>query len=179
MTFEQIKVLATSIIASLGGVAGIVVLINRILGIIETHQKRKGTQAIKENTSALGSVKEDMLQEFRNILNCSLDVDISAKLNEVFEDIQQKYLFTAQNQNEQMVAMKELVIEMAQMMSTSRKLSEDDRLRLLETIKKSNEIIVEQQKEVKPKLKIEFSPNSNSKLIENKETDLEAKSYTV
>ncbi|MEG2540882.1 MAG: hypothetical protein RSB59_03815 [Clostridia bacterium] len=154
MTIEEVKTIVTAVIASLGGITGIVAIINAVVRIITTT---KTTRASKVNTSALGSVKTELLEEIDKRMACSLDVDISATLNPVLEKIEAKYLNTAMAQSEQMYALKNLMVEVAQMMSTSRKLSEDDKLRLLETISKSNDIIVEMAKEEKPKLKVALS----------------------
>lgn len=163
MSFEEIKTLVTAIVASLGGITGIIAIIN---GIVRVLAAAKTAKATKSNTSTLTSVKNDIIAEIEQRMNCSLDVDISAKLNPVLNELIGDYKTTASALNEKLFAIKNLMSEMAKMMATSRKITEDERLKLYALIDECGALVDKPTEEVKPKLSV-ILPESREAVVES------------
>lgn len=151
MTFEQIKTIVMTVIASLGGFTGIIAIIN---GIVRIFTAAKQAKATKASTSAYTAIKSDIVAELERRMNCSLDVDISAKLNPVLNELIGSYKATADAANEKLYSMKNLMVEMAKMMATSRKITEDDRVKLYALIDECSSVVEKPVEEVKPKLSV-------------------------
>lgn len=151
MTFEEIKEIILAVLAPVGGVAGLVAIITSIAKIVSAAKSGK---TVTKYTSALNDMKTQLLSEFQNSLNCSLDVDISAKLNDVLEKLEAQYVQKAQSIDEKLEVMRELSVEMTKLMSTSRKITEDKRAELNSLIEKASGIVTAAEVEVKPKVQI-------------------------
>lgn len=151
MTFEEIKEIILAVLAPVGGVAGLVAIITSIAKIVSAAKSGK---TVVKYTSAVNDMKTQLLSELQNSLNCSLDVDISAKLNDVLEKLEAQYVQKAQAIDEKLEVMRELSVEMTKLMSTSRKITEDKRAELNSLIEKANGVVTAAEVEVKPKVQI-------------------------
>ena len=151
MTFEEIKEIILAVLAPVGGVAGLVAIITAIAKIVSAAKSGK---TVAKYMSAVNDMKTQLLSELQNSLNCSLDVDISAKLNDVLEKLEAQYVQKAQAIDEKLEVMRELSVEMTKLMSTSRKITEDKRAELNSLIEKASGIVTAAEVEVKPKVQI-------------------------
>lgn len=159
MTFEEIKEIILAVLAPVGGVAGLVAIITSIAKIVSAAKSGK---TVAKYTSAVSDMKTQLLSELQNSLNCSLDVDISAKLNDVLEKLEAQYVQKAQSIDEKLEVMRELSVEMTKLMSTSRKITEDKRAELNSLIEKASGIVTAAEVEVKPKVQISLGTSAAS-----------------
>lgn len=151
MTIGEIKEIILAVLAPVGGVAGLIAIIASIAKIVSAAKSGK---TVAKYISAVNDMKTQLLSEFQNSLNCSLDVDISAKLNDVLEKLEAQYVQKAQSIDEKLEVMRELSVEMTKLMSTSRKITEDKRAELNSLIEKASGIVTAAEVEVKPKVQI-------------------------
>lgn len=159
MTFEEIKEIILAVLAPVGGVAGLVAIITSIAKIVSAAKSGK---TVAKYMSAVNDMKTQLLSELQNSLNCSLDVDISAKLNDVLEKLEAQYVQKAQAIDEKLEVMRELSVEMTKLMSTSRKITEDKRAELNSLIEKASGIVTAAEVEVKPKVQISLGTSAAS-----------------
>lgn len=159
MTFEEIKEIILEALATVGGVAGLVAIITSIAKIVSAAKSGK---TVAKYTSAVRDMKTQLLSELQNSLNCSLDVDISAKLNDVLEKLEAQYVQKAQSIDEKLEVMRELSVEMTKLMSTSRKITEDKRAELNSLIERANGVVTAAEVEVKPKVQISLGTSAAS-----------------
>ena len=159
MTFEEIKEIILAVLAHVGGVAGLVAIITSIAKIVSAAKSGK---TVAKYMSAVNDMKTQLLSELQNSLNCSLDVDISAKLNDVLEKLEAQYVQKAQAIDEKLEVMRELSVEMTKLMSTSRKITEDKRAELNSLIEKASGIVTAAEVEVKPKVQISLGTSAAS-----------------
>lgn len=159
MTFEEIKEIILAVLAPVGGVAGLVAIITSIAKIVSAAKSGK---TVAKYTSVVSDMKTQLLSELQNSLNCSLDVDISAKLNDVLEKLEAQYVQKAQSIDEKLEVMRELSVEMTKLMSTSRKITEDKRAELNSLIERANGVVTAAEVEVKPKVQISLGTSAAS-----------------
>ena len=159
MSIEEIKEIILSVLAPVGGVAGLVAIVTSIAKIISAAKSGK---ALSQYSAALDRLKGEIIEQMHESLNCSLDVDISAKLNDVLEKLEAQYVQKAQSIDEKLEVMRELSVEMTKLMSTSRKITEDKRAELNSLIEKASGIVTAAEVEVKPKVQISLGTSAAS-----------------
>lgn len=159
MTFQEIQDIIVTVLAPIGGVAGLIAIIT---GVCKVIAAAKNGKALTKYSETLNTLKSEMLSEIRENMNCTLDVDISARLNDVLENIEKKYLNKAQSIDEKLAAMRELNVEMARLMATTRKITEDKREELSALIDKCATVCDEPEIEAKPKLQITLGAKAGS-----------------
>lgn len=160
MSIEEIKEIILSVLAPVGGVAGLVAIITSIAKIISAAKSGK---ALSQYSAALDRLKGEIIEQMHESLNCSLDVDISAKLNAVLENLEAQYVSKAQEIDEKLEVMRKLSVEMTQLMSTSRKITEEKRLELSALIDQANSLVVAPVRESKPKLTVALGGGAKDK----------------
>ena len=105
MSIEEIKEIILAVLAPLGGVTGLVTI---VVSIAKMVAAAKSGAASAKYTKSLTEAKSEIIGELRDNLNCSFDIDISAKLNSVLEKLERQYLEKAQGIDEKLEVMREL-----------------------------------------------------------------------
>lgn len=157
MTSAEIKELVTTIVAALGGTTGIIMIVKLFISMVISF---RNMSTDKKFAAALLTFENDIIHKIGDSMKCRLNVDISKKLLPITEELQNKYITTAQNQAKQLYAMKQLVVIMAQMMSTSIRLTEDDRVKMRAIISECDSLVPLVEDEQLSVLDISLEPDS-------------------
>lgn len=129
----------TTVLSSIG-IAGITSII--ICGV-KTISTASHTIALNKNTKAIESLKAEIVDAVKDSLQCSVDVDLSAKLNPMLEEIRSDYVLGKKNEVEQLYALKTLLVEEMSILSSSKKLDADKKATLDALIKKCEKLCPE------------------------------------
>lgn len=153
MTLQEIQELIITILAPIGGVSGVIAIIAAVAKVIAAS---KNSKALAKQAESFAQLKTDIIAELETKLNCTLDVDISAKLNGLLENLETKYLDNVRGINTKLEAMRKLNIEMTRIMSTTRKITEEQRAGVLALIDECSTLITAPETELKPTLRLEL-----------------------
>ena len=159
MSIEEIKEIILAVLAPLGGVTGLVTI---VVSIAKMVAAAKSGAASAKYTKSLSEAKSEIIGELRDNLNCSFDIDISAKLNSVLEKLERQYLEKAQGIDEKLEVMRELSVESTRLLSTSRKITEEQRAQLNALIQRAEAVVVAPEAEAKPTVTISLGTNAGS-----------------
>lgn len=146
MDYQQILTIVTAAIATAGGAATIA---SFGIAIIKAISLGRHTRALNANTKAKEEQTEAIVSAIDNNLNCTLDIDITSKIEPIVEDVRANYILQAKQTNEQLCAIKELTCENTKMLSDSPRVSRDEKLRLTGLVEKCEAIIVKDQPDTK------------------------------
>lgn len=168
MNFEEIKQLATGIVAALGGAAGIIALIKAFASMFSAWKNGATAQKIKSliETQSQKDI-ETIKQGLNDGLNCRFDIDITDKFKDMFgAQIAEMRAYIEENQK-QSAALKSLMCHIAEMYQRSKSLTADERAELGKAIDAAKITVIEPIAETKPTVQITYEPKPTVEKIAN------------
>lgn len=177
---EQLQIIMETIVmpvvASLGGFAGIVAIITSVAKVITSTKTNNkaitvATDTKKEVSALLNNLAAEFQSELERRLNCQFRVDFSAKLNEELGALERRLVSLSESQNVSLAGLKTLMTDIAQFYSTSRNLTEEERLKVLEHISAVNALITAPKEPELPKdiVTIEYKVEKESEAEEKED----------
>lgn len=145
MDANQIITLVQSVILGAGGIAGVTAIVLKIMGtatgIAKIRATKQQTKAIEAQTKTVDAQTETVVEAVRNSLVTDIQVDLTAQLEPIVKQLKTEYLTATENTAEQVYAVKSLLVQLCNVMSTSRKLNEDQRSSFKEAIAACDAIV--------------------------------------
>lgn len=139
MDYNQIMTIVLGAIGTAGGAATVISL---GLGILKTVSTSRHTRALNKNTKAIDEQTGKIIDALRNELDCTLDVDVTAKIAPVVDELREQAVLQIKQQNEQLYAIKSLIIEDTKMLTDSPRVSRDEKERLIKLVDSCNALVV-------------------------------------
>lgn len=182
MTYEEIKILAEQLIQQyapslekytfiiVGVICGVVLLVNVLSMISRFKQANVKLKEISTPLQIKDEITAALSDKLKEMLNCSLDVNISAQISETVEKSVKSFEDETKNINAKLYAASRLTATVAEMMSTSRKITEEQRAQLAALIAESTELINAPVAEEKPKLHLTMTSTENTKSVQTEQS---------
>lgn len=182
MTYEEIKILAEQLIQQyapslekytfiiVGVVCGVILFVNFLSMISRFKQANVKLKEISTPLQIKDEITAALSEKLSEMLNCSLDVNISAQISEAVEKAVKSFEEEAKNINAKLYADSRLTATVAEMMSTSRKITEEQRAQLAALIAESNSLINAPVAEEKSKLHLTMTSTENTESVPTKQS---------